>query len=43
VPAPARARGEAEALLRRMAESIKAGDIGGFIPFDTQGLPIQFN
>lgn len=34
---------QAEAPLQRMVESIKAGDIGGFIPFDGQGQPIQFN
>ena len=34
---------QAEAPLQRMVESIKAGDIGGFIPFDGQGQTIQFN
>jgi hypothetical protein len=34
---------QAEAPLQRMVESIKAGDVGGFIPFDSQGQPIQFN
>ncbi|MEO8060642.1 MAG: ribonucleotide reductase subunit alpha [Burkholderiales bacterium] len=34
---------QAEAPLQRMVEAIKAGDIGGYIPFDTQGQPIQFN
>ena len=34
---------QAEAPLQRMVESIKAGDIGGFIPFDGQGQPVQFN
>ncbi len=34
---------QAEAPLQRMVESIKAGDIGAFIPFDAQGQPIQFN
>lgn len=34
---------QAEAPLQRMIESIKAGDIGGFIPFNTKGQPIQFS
>lgn len=34
---------QAEAPLQRMVESIEAGDIGGFIPFDGLGQPIQFN
>jgi hypothetical protein len=34
---------QAEVPLQRMVEAIKAGDIGGFIPFDGQGQPIQFN
>ena len=34
---------QAEAPLQRMVEAIKAGDIGGYIPFDAQGQPIQFN
>ena len=33
---------QAEAPLQRMVESIKAGSIGGFIPFDAQGRPVQF-
>jgi len=33
---------DAEAPLQRMVESIKAGTIGGFIPFDGQGRPVQF-
>jgi hypothetical protein len=33
---------QAEAPLQRMVESIKSGDIGGFIPFDGQGRPVQF-
>ena len=33
---------DAEAPLQRMVESIKAGTIGGFIPFDDQGRPVQF-
>ncbi len=34
---------QAEAPLQRMVEAIKSGDIGGFIPFDAQGQPIQFS
>ena len=34
---------EAEAPLQRMVESIKSGRIGGFIPFDAAGLPVQFD
>ncbi len=34
---------QAEAPLQRMVDAIKAGDIGGFIPFDAQGQPIQFS
>ena len=33
---------QAEAPLQRMVESIKAGSIGGFIPFDVRGQPVQF-
>ena len=33
---------QAEAPLQRMVESIKAGGIGSFIPFDVQGRPVQF-
>lgn len=33
---------QAEAPLQRMVESIKSGSIGGFIPFDVQGQPVQF-
>jgi hypothetical protein len=33
---------EAEAPLQRMIDSIKSGRVGGFIPFDVQGLPVQF-
>jgi hypothetical protein len=33
---------DAEAPLQRMVESIKAGTIGAFIPFDSQGRPVQF-
>lgn len=33
---------DAEAPLQRMVESIKAGTIDGFIPFDGQGRPVQF-
>ncbi len=38
-PTPA----QAEALLQRMVESIKAGRIGGFVAFDVQGQPVRFN
>jgi hypothetical protein len=34
---------EAEAPLQRMVEAIKSGRIGGFSPFDTAGLPVQFD
>ena len=34
---------EAEAPLQRMVEAIKSGRIGGFIPFDAVGLPVQFD
>ena len=34
---------EAEAPLQRMVESIKSGSIGGFIPFDVNGQPVQFS
>ena len=34
---------EAEAPLQRMVEAIKSGRIGGFIPFDAAGLPVQFD
>lgn len=34
---------QAEAPLQRMVDSIKSGSIGGFIPFDTQGRPVQFS
>ena len=33
---------DAEAPLQRMVESIKAGRIGGFIPFDVRGQPVSF-
>jgi hypothetical protein len=33
---------QAEAPLQRMVDSIKSGRIGGFIPFDVQGRPVQF-
>lgn len=33
---------QAEAPLQRMVESIKAGGIGGFAPFDVRGQPVQF-
>ncbi len=32
----------AEAALQRMVEAIKSGSIGGFIPFDVRGQPVQF-
>ena len=34
---------EADPPLQRMIESIKAGSIGTFIPFDRQGQPLLFN
>jgi hypothetical protein len=34
---------QAEAPLQRMVDSIKSGSIGGFIPFDAQGTPVQFS
>lgn len=34
---------QAEAPLQRMVDSIKSGSIGGFIPFDAQGTPLQFS
>ena len=34
---------EAEVPLQRMVEAIKSGRIGGFIPFDAVGLPVQFD
>jgi len=34
---------QAEAPLQRMVDSIKSGRIGGFIPFDAQGRPVQFS
>ena len=34
---------QAEAPLQRMVEAIKSGRIGGFIPFDPSGQPVQFN
>ena len=34
---------EAEAPLQRMVEAIKSGRIGGFIPFDAGGMPVQFD
>lgn len=33
---------DAEKPLNRMVESIKAGTIGGFIPFDVRGEPVVF-
>lgn len=34
---------EAEAPLQRMVESIKAGSVGSFIPFDRQGQPVMLS
>ena len=34
---------QAEAPLQRMVDSIKSGSIGGFIPFDAKGQPVQFS
>ena len=34
---------EADQSLQRMIESIKAGSIGSFIPFDRQGQPMLFS
>lgn len=34
---------QAGAPLQRMADAIKSGSIGGFIPFDVQGRPVQFS
>ena len=33
---------QAEAPLQRMVDSIKSGSIGGFMPFDAKGQPVQF-
>jgi len=33
---------EADRSLERMIESVKAGSFGSFLPFDRQGLPVQF-
>jgi hypothetical protein len=33
---------QAEAALQRMVDSIKAGDIGRFVPFDVRGEPVEF-
>ena len=35
-------REEADRSLQRMIESVKAGSFGSFLPFDRQGLPVQF-
>ncbi len=32
---------EAEAPLQKMVESIKAGNIGAFLPFNRQGEPVR--
>ena len=34
---------QAEAALQRRVDSIKAGRISGFIPFDVCGQPVSFN
>ena len=34
---------EAEVPLQRMVESIKAGSVGSFIPFDRQGQPVMLS
>lgn len=34
---------QAEEPLQRMVESIKSGSIGGFIPFNANGQPVQFS
>ena len=34
---------DAEAPLQRMVESVKAGRIGGFIPFDAEGRTVGFD
>ncbi len=34
---------DAEAALQRMVESVKAGRVGGFIPFDVHGQPVRFD
>ena len=33
---------QAEAPLQRMIESIKSGRVGGYVPFDRLGQPVQF-
>lgn len=33
---------QAGALLERMVESVKSGEIGAFVPFDSVGLPAHF-
>jgi len=33
---------QAEAALQRMVDSIKAGDIDRFVPFDVRGEPVRF-
>lgn len=40
-PGTAPTAAQADAPLQRMVESIKAGKLGGFIPFDTAGQPVQ--
>ena len=34
---------DADSSLQRMIESIKAGSVGSFIPFDRQGLPMRLS
>ena len=34
---------QSDAALQRMVAAIKAGNIGDFIAFDTNGLPVQFS
>ena len=33
---------EADRSLEQMIESVKLGSVGAFLPFDRQGLPVQF-
>jgi len=33
---------QAQEPLQRMVESIKAGAVGGFVPFDVRGQPVRF-
>jgi hypothetical protein len=34
---------DAEVQLQRMVEAVKSGDIDGYIPFDSLGVPMQLN